>query len=97
MPAWTTRIREITLELHATGKGLMPSLDKLVNVKIPGFKITKKDDQGLSIARVESGATSVNAVSEQTWLLTLKPNDERRRVAYVQVPGDNRLGHQVSF
>ena len=67
---------EITLELHATGKGLMPSLDKLVNVKIPGFKITKKDDQGLSIARVESGASSVNAVSERTWLLTLKPADD---------------------
>jgi hypothetical protein len=64
---------EITLELHATGKGLMPSLEKLVALDIAGFEITKKDDQGLSIARVESGAASVNAVSERTWLLTLKP------------------------
>jgi len=67
---------EITLELHATGKGLIPPLEKLVKLDIAGFKITKKDDQGLSIARVESGATSVNAVSEHTWLLTLKPNGD---------------------
>jgi len=67
---------EITLELHATGKGLIPPLEKLVKLDIAGFKITKKDDQGLSIARVESGATSVNAVSEHTWVLTLKPNGD---------------------
>ena len=66
---------EITLELHATGEGLIPPLKKLVRLDIAGFKITKNDDQGLSIARVESGATSVNAVSEHTWLLTIKPID----------------------
>ena len=64
---------ELTLELHATGNGLVPSLDKLVELDIPGFEIAKTDDQGLSIARVDSGAASVNAVSERTWLLTLKP------------------------
>ena len=64
---------ELTLELHATGNGLAPSLDKLVELDIPGFEIAKTDDQGLSIARVDSGAASVNAVSERTWLLTLKP------------------------
>jgi len=63
----------LTLELHATGKGLTPPLDKLVTLDIPDFEITKTDDQGLSIARVESGALGVNAVSERTWLLTLKP------------------------
>ena len=63
----------MTLELHATGNGLAPSLDKLVELDIPGFEIAKTDDQGLSIARVDSGAASVNAVSERTWLLTLKP------------------------
>ena len=64
---------ELTLELHATGKGLAPSLDKLVALDIPGFEIAKTDDQGLSIARIESGPSSVNAVSERTWLLTLNP------------------------
>ncbi len=67
---------KLTLELHATGKGLAPSLDKLVALDIPGFEISKTDDQGLSIARVESGASSVNAVSERTWLLTLKPTGD---------------------
>ncbi|MBC8245192.1 MAG: hypothetical protein H8E20_12440 [Verrucomicrobia bacterium] len=67
---------ELTLELHATGKGLTPSLDKLVALDIPGFDIAKTDDQGLSVARVESGASGVNAVSERTWLLTLKPSGD---------------------
>ncbi|GIT05363.1 MAG: hypothetical protein CM1200mP29_07740 [Verrucomicrobiota bacterium] len=88
---------ELTLELHATGKGLTPPLPKLVELDIPGFEIVKTDDQGLSIARVESGASSVNAVSERTWLLTLKPGDDPREIALIQVPRANRTGDQGSL
>ena len=69
----TAEKQELTLEIHATAKGLTPALDKLVDLNIPGFEIAKNEDQGLSIARVESDAERVNAVSERTWLLSLKP------------------------
>jgi hypothetical protein len=69
----TDKKQELKLEIHASTKGLAPSLDKLVDLTIPGFEIEKNEDQGLSIARVESDAERVNAVSERTWLLTLKP------------------------
>ena len=71
-----TENAELTLELHAAGKALTTSLDKMVALEIPGFEITKTADQGLSIARIESEAGGVNAVSEQTWLLTLKPTGD---------------------
>ena len=82
---------KLTLELHATGNGLTPSLDKLVALDIPGFEITKTDDQGLSIARIESGASSVNAVSERTWLLTLKPSADAGESLTFKFPKPTKL------
>ena len=68
--------QELTLEINATAKGLVPTIDKLIDLNIPGFLIAKNEDQGLSIARVESDVDSVNAVSERTWLITLKLEEE---------------------
>ena len=88
---------EITLELHATGKGLIPPLEKLVALDIAGFKITKKDDQELSIARVESGASSVNAVSERTWQLTLKPVDDAGESLMFKFPKPTDLVAKTAY
>ena len=88
---------ELTLELHATGKGLTPPLDKLVELDIPGFEIIKTDDQGLSIARVESGASSVNAVSERTWLLTLKPGDDAGKSLSFKFPEPTELVTKAAY
>jgi hypothetical protein len=89
--------KEITLELHATGKGLIPPLEKLVKLDIAGFKITKNDDQELSIARVESGATSVNAVSERTWQLTLKPADDAGESLMFKFPKPTDLVAKTAY
>ena len=66
----TEEKQELTLKVHATTKGLAPS--RTSRAPHPRFEIMKTEDQGLSIARVESDAERVNAVSERTWLLTLK-------------------------
>jgi hypothetical protein len=89
--------RELTLELHATGKGLIPPLEKLVALDIPDFKIAKTDDQGLSIARVESGASSVNAVSERTWQLTLKPADDAGELLTFKFPEPTDLVAKTAY
>ena len=88
---------EITLELHATGKGLIPPLEKLVALDIPDFEIAKTDDQGLSIARVESGASSVNAVSERTWQLTLKPADDAGESLMFKFPKPTDLVAKTAY
>ena len=88
--------KEITLELHATGKGLIPPLEKLVKLNIAGFKV-KKDDQELSIARVESDASSVNAVSERTWLLTLKPADDAGELLTFKFPEPTDLVAKTAY
>ena len=88
---------EITLELHATGKGLIPPLEKLVALDIPDFEIAKTDDQGLSIARVESDASSVNAVSERTWQLTLKPADDAGESLMFKFPKPTDLVAKTAY
>jgi len=92
-----TENAELTLELHASGKGLTPTLDKLVALDIPGFEIAKTDDQGLSIARIESQTAGVNAVSEQTWLITLKPTSDAGELLPFKFPKPTSLVAKTVF
>jgi len=93
----TDEKQELTLEIHATTKGLAPSLDQLVKLSIPGFEIAKNEDQGLSIARVESDAERVNAVSERTWLLTLKPKAAASDPSTFRFPKPTALVDKSAF
>ena len=89
--------QELTLEIHATAKGLVPTVDKLVDLNIPGFFIAKNEDQGLSIARVESDTESVSAVSERTWLLTIKPEGKVNEPATFKYPKPTNLVSKSIF
>ena len=89
--------QELTLEIHATAKGLVPTVDKLVDLNIPGFFIAKNEDQGLSIARVESDTESVSAVSERTWLLTIKPEGKVNEPATFKYPKPTNLASKSIF
>ena len=93
----TEEKQELTLEVHATTKGLAPSLEQLVDLSIPGFEIAKNEDQGLSIARVESDAERVNAVSERTWLLTLKPRAAAGEPSTFKFPKPTSLVAKSAF
>ncbi|MBM3973580.1 MAG: hypothetical protein FJ301_05715 [Planctomycetes bacterium] len=64
---------KITLEIKAKAKGLVPALDAILQLDLPGFRVKKTDDQGASVSRLAEDRDGV--VSERVWLLSLEPAD----------------------
>jgi hypothetical protein len=61
----------LTLEIKATGHGLLPELKELLDVNLPGFKMEKCEDRGLTVVKLDAEGDEVAAVSERNWLMTL--------------------------
>lgn len=62
------------LEVRARGKGLMPTLEKLIDqASLKGFEIVKIEDQGLNIVDLDTSGPAVVPVTERGWVLELKP------------------------
>jgi hypothetical protein len=64
---------KITLEIKAKAKGLVPALDAILQLDLPGFRVKKTDDQGASVSRFAEDRDGV--VTERVWLLSLEPAD----------------------
>jgi hypothetical protein len=61
---------KITLEIKAKANGLVPALDAVLQLDLPGFRVKKTDDQGASVSRFADDREGV--VSERVWLLSLE-------------------------
>ena len=64
---------KITLEIKAKANGLVPALDAILQLDLPGFRVKKSDDQGASVSRFAEDRDGV--VTERVWLLSLEPAD----------------------
>jgi len=80
------------LEIKATGLGLLPELEELLDLSLPGYRVEKKPGTGLSLMRVEAGGDAVMPVTERTvvLLLTAAPGTEAPRT--FRFPGARRAG-----
>jgi hypothetical protein len=62
------------LEVRARGTGLMPALDKLVDLhSMKGVEVIKSEDQGLNIVDLDTSGETVVPISERSWMLELRP------------------------
>jgi hypothetical protein len=66
---------KLLLEIRAKGRGLMPRLEDLVDVKIPGFKQTGVEGGDLAITQFDKEAAETTINSERVWLVTLEADD----------------------
>ncbi len=62
----------LTLEVKATGRGLVPELASLLRTNWTGLEITELSDNGLSISRMDTESEQLAPVSERNWLLKLR-------------------------
>jgi chemotaxis protein histidine kinase CheA len=62
---------KLVLEVKATGQGLVPKLENLVDPKFSEFTIADTEDQGLSISKFDPDSSEPAVLSERTWLITL--------------------------
>lgn len=62
------------LEIKATARGLVPSLDEILDLNPADFEIVSKEDQGVRVVQLDSGDESedgaADAVSERIWNVT---------------------------
>ena len=63
---------KLILEVKATARGLVPPLEEVVDVRPGGFRVTKADDQGLSVSRFDPDGEGNAILSERTWLVTME-------------------------
>jgi hypothetical protein len=64
---------KISLEVKAKADGLVPDLESILQLDLPGFVIDKRDDQGASVTKFRDDQLGI--ASERVWLLGLKPKD----------------------
>lgn len=62
---------KLVLEVKATGRGLVPPLAKLVDMKIPQFEVQEVDDRGVSVSKFDPDSSEPAIVSDRTWIITL--------------------------
>jgi hypothetical protein len=64
---------KLTLEVKATARGIIPDLEDLLNLNLPGFMIEKPTDHGLAVTKLDTEADAIAPVCERNWLLNLLP------------------------
>ncbi len=67
---------KLILEIRVKGRGLMPKLEELIDVKTPGFKQTGVEGGDLSVTQFDKEASETVVNSERVWLVTLEAADK---------------------
>jgi len=65
---------ELGLEIKVTGRGLQPDIASLLDLSFPGFRVDRKSGTPASVLRLETTENSVEPVTEQSLVLSLKPD-----------------------
>ena len=64
---------KLTLDLRATGRGVLPELPELLEVSLPGFTVAKTNDSGVTVTKLDTEGDDLAALSERSWVFELRP------------------------
>ena len=67
---------KLMLEVKATARGLVPSLDQLLDVSPQGFKVTNTDDQGVSVSKFDKEGEGSAVISERIWMISMAADED---------------------
>lgn len=68
----TTGNGEVTLEVRATARGLVPDLQSLLDPGVAGFDVADIRDDGLGVSRFDPESSDPVVLSERSWAVTLR-------------------------
>ncbi|MDX1929006.1 MAG: hypothetical protein SFV81_20940 [Pirellulaceae bacterium] len=66
---------KLIVEAKATARGLVPTIDNLLDVKIEGFELSSNVDSGVSVIEFDKESTTPIVLSERTWTLKYSAAD----------------------
>lgn len=67
---------KLILEVKATGRGLAPKLETLVDLDPGEFEVVETSDDGVAPSHFDEESTEPAVVSERRWLVELKARDD---------------------
>ncbi len=89
---------KLKLEVRATGIGLMPDLDQLVDLKPKEFNITSIENEGVSVSQFDKTAPGNAIDSERIWMVSMeaRPDLTKHPEAFTfGLPKDE--AHEVTY
>jgi hypothetical protein len=63
---------KLSLEIKATARGVLPSIDQLVNLQYPGFEIVEEKPSELSVVKFDPTAPENVVLTERTCTITMQ-------------------------
>jgi len=89
-------VGKLILEVKASGKGLVPGLEDLLQTGSIGFQVEEREDLGLTVMQVDTEGDQVAALTERNWVLRLKV-PEGESTPQFRFPRLNREDATVSY
>jgi hypothetical protein len=72
----TKKDGNVTLEIRASGHGLVPAIGELIKLPIEGFEIASTDDRELQVDELDARTDDGAPISTHEWRLVLEPKSE---------------------
>ena len=66
----------VTLEIRASGHGLVPPIGELIKLPIEGFKVASTDDRELQVDELDARTDDGAPISTHEWRLVLEPKSK---------------------
>ena len=67
---------KLIVEVKATGRGLVPALDDLVDLRSDGFVVDSVEDQGVAVSEFDKEGEEVAVVADRTWMISMTAGDD---------------------
>ncbi|MEM9410593.1 MAG: hypothetical protein AAGA30_05740 [Planctomycetota bacterium] len=69
---------KLIVEITARGKGLVPELDKIIDLDQENFELVNVDDQGVLPSSFEKDTDDIQILSDRSWSVEYKANDNSK-------------------
>lgn len=67
---------KLILEVSATGKGLIPELDQLIDMDLPDFEVVSVADQGCLPTSFDTESPQIQILSDRSWTVEYEAKDQ---------------------
>lgn len=86
----------IKLDVRATGEGVLPALDRLLDLDATGMRATSVVDHGLNITELKQDDGGFRAMAERSWSVELAPGEAGTTPASFTFPTARAEGVSLS-
>lgn len=88
---------KLTLDLRATGRGVLPELNELLDVSLAGFTVVKTNDSGVAVTKLDTEGDDLAALSERSWVFELQPAGSGKGPASFKFPAAKASHLEVTY